>query len=231
MRHKRRHRSRLAARQRSGRRPLPAAVVRLVQRPVSQRWRERPRCPAPRVAPAAETGSFTPSLAVPHVAVCAACLSTKKRAARVPVCVVNFSGRSDPTNQSRTHWTIAANCFRTLRTIARAIATRHHRAFSLRRARRRQCSSLRFDPAGPGLRALTTPARGTTWAFARWPASDWLGRRPRSEVDAGFPQAYVDVIASVPHGTSSASHPVHAERVSSRRSSGTTPTPHGSPAG
>ena len=45
------------------------------------------------------------------------------------------------------------------------------------------------------------------------------GREKR--VDAGFPQAYVDVIASVPHGTSSASHPVHAERVSSRRPQGT----------
>lgn len=38
------------------------------------------------------------------------------------------------------------------------------------------------------------------------------GREKR--VDAGFPQAYVDVSRLCPNGTSSASHPVHAERVS-----------------
>jgi hypothetical protein len=38
------------------------------------------------------------------------------------------------------------------------------------------------------------------------------GREER--VDAGFPQAYVDVSRLCPNGTSSASHPVHAERVS-----------------
>ena len=57
----------------------------------------------------------------------------------------------------------------------------------------------------PGLRALTTPPRGTSWAFARW----WLlhgSTRARDEVDARFAQAYVDVsrlcrTAHPPHRT------------------------------
>lgn len=36
---------------RRGRRRVPTPVQSQVQRPVSQRWRERPRCPAPTVAP------------------------------------------------------------------------------------------------------------------------------------------------------------------------------------
>lgn len=40
-----------ASRPSSGRRSLPTAVLLPIERPVSQRWRERPRCPALRVAP------------------------------------------------------------------------------------------------------------------------------------------------------------------------------------
>jgi hypothetical protein len=40
----------------NGRRSLPPAVIRPGQRPMSQQWRERPRCPGPRVAPGADDG-------------------------------------------------------------------------------------------------------------------------------------------------------------------------------
>lgn len=40
----------------NGRRSLPPATRGMSERPVSQQWRERPRCPGPRVAPGSDDG-------------------------------------------------------------------------------------------------------------------------------------------------------------------------------
>ena len=82
-----------------------------------------------------------------------------------------------------------------------------------RRSRRRAIAFLMLAPCSassmlsaplrpgpwPGIRALTTPTRGTFQQLCD-------GRQPvdHSEtVDAGIAQAYVDIITSVPHGTPS----------------------------
>lgn len=64
-----------------------------------QRWRERPRCPASRVTQAVGTGSFTPSLVVPHVAVSAHSLC---RTNAPPACISlcpDFAGTRRPMNR------------------------------------------------------------------------------------------------------------------------------------
>lgn len=71
----------------NGRRSLPPAVIRLGPRPVSQQWRERPRCPGRGVAPGSADG------VVHAIAGRVACHSPRsqfvrdKRAARVAVSV------------------------------------------------------------------------------------------------------------------------------------------------
>jgi len=81
--------SKLAAHGRNGpscgRRSVPTARVRLVHRPVSQRWCERPRCLGPRVAPALGDGVVHTIAGYAAVPVCAAGFARKKGAARVPV--------------------------------------------------------------------------------------------------------------------------------------------------
>ena len=60
----------LAASTASRRRSVPPSPSEPLSQLLNQRWRERPRCPASPLTPAVETGSFTPSLVVPRVAVC-----------------------------------------------------------------------------------------------------------------------------------------------------------------
>ena len=148
--------------------------MRLVHRPVSQRWRERPRCLALRVAPALGDGVVHAIAGRARVSrVCAARFVRKKRAARVPVRVVVFLRTTQPTNQ-RAHWQdVRALLPESARrspyqlcacTIAHSILVPCSASSML-------FAALRPGPR-PGLRALTTPARGTTWAIARWPVSD-----------------------------------------------------------
>jgi hypothetical protein len=72
----------------------------------------------------------------------------------------------------------------------------------------------------PGLRALTTPPRGTFSATTRWSATCRSLEDHSKRVDAGIAQAYVDIITSVPHGTPSvrrhglrSAHPASAHRA------------------
>ena len=142
-----------------------------VSQSVNQRWRERPRCPALRLTPGAlETGSFTPSLVVSHVAVCAP-VRAGERAARVPVFVSRFaakkSGRGNRTEIGsracpcspgrRCHVLRSRSSRRTIAPLMLAPCSASSMLFASLRPGRR-----------PGLRALTTPPRGTRWAIARW---------------------------------------------------------------
>jgi hypothetical protein len=55
---------------------------------------------------------------------------------------------------------------------------------------------------GPGLRALTTPARGTDWPLRDGGQSD----EDHNDVDEHVDRAYGGLITSVPHGTPPVRH-------------------------
>ena len=115
----------------SGRRSVPTASVRLVHRPVSQRWCERPRCPALRVAPAPGDG-VVHTIAGRALCHCLCRFVRKKRAARVPVCVDPVSPDNPPDKSARTLAGCAATFSGILATNAVPIACLHHRAFDSR---------------------------------------------------------------------------------------------------
>jgi len=153
-----------------GRRSVPTASVRLVHRPVRQRWCERPRCPALKVAPA-------PGHRVVHTVAGRArcqCLCTafrQEETRRPPACARRAVSPDNPTeNSGCTLGRSAATSSGVLATNAVLIARLHHRAFDSR-AVLGVVNALRCAPTRPrpGLRALTTPPRGTIWAIARWP--------------------------------------------------------------
>ena len=178
----------------SGRRSVPTASVRLVHRPVSQRWCERPRCPALRVAPApgdgvvhAIAGRARVSLSVQPIC--------QEETRRPPACARGSVSPDNPPDKSaRTLGGCAATSSGILATNAVPIARLHHRAFDSRAVlgvvNALRCASTR---PRPGLRALTTPARGTTWAIARWPGF-LMARAPRERTPSrrrpGTPSGY-----------------------------------------
>jgi len=147
----------------SGRRPVPAVCQRRCARRVHHRWRERPRCPGPRVAPGHPGG-------VVH-AIAGAVLDRapwgsfvgRIRAARVsrtplrscsaigtdvePLCAVT----SSPT------WGQIETVCRACRGGARIACSRLAPC-----SRSSRLSAPRRPGHRPGLRALTTAARGTS---------------------------------------------------------------------
>ena len=214
----------------SGRRRLPTASARHVHRPVSQRWRERPRCPALRVAPGRRRRGRSRhrwpcrmSAALP----CVCPQRTRRPRDRV---------RGSICPDDRPHQSVGELNRPIAMLSARCVCNhaRRSRPGNIAHVSLAPCSasSMLYAPLRPGrrpgLRALTTPARGTVMAFARCleiPGQRFdRGQRCCTPVDASAFEAYSLAIVGVLRGTSSASHSVHAERVSSRRSSSTTPT-------
>ena len=153
----------LAARTPVRRRYVPPSLPESVPQSLNQRWRERPRCPASRVTLGRRDG-------VVHVIVGrAACRCLRahvvqdERAARVHVFVSKFAGTKLPTKPTeigpRTfHGFSGRNvatldpdfCCRTIAISMLAPCSASSMLFASLRPGRR-----------PGLRALTTPARGT----------------------------------------------------------------------
>lgn len=161
-----------------GRRSLPPAVIRPGQRPVSQQWRERPRYPGPRVAPGSDDGvvhaiagrvrcrgprsQFVRDKRAARVAVSvAASFRTSTVRARAPICPRTGPVPSEPTRRG----------------LRRAVRTRTITPLMVAPC---SASSMLFAPLRPGrrpgLRALTTPARGASRALARWPGCLGLDR-------------------------------------------------------
>ena len=156
-------------------------------------------------------GSFTPSLVVPRVAVCEP--RSCSRIAR-PVCMLR--GQMRPQK--------CADVFRQDRFAHEPRFSRRTHAASLARSNRTTIASMMLAPCSassmlsaslrpgqwPGLRALTTPARGTVWQL-----------RDGGERDDGFTtiltrtstRAYGGLITSVPHGTPPVSPQRHPERA------------------
>ena len=91
----------LAASTSSRRRSVPPSLPEPVSQSLNQRWRERPRCPAPPVTPGRRDGVVH---AIVGRAACH-CLRAQfvqdERAARVHVFVSRFAGTMRPTNRHR----------------------------------------------------------------------------------------------------------------------------------
>jgi len=162
----------LAAEPRSRRRSLPPSLSVSVSQSVNQRWRERPRCPASPVTPGRRDG-------VVHAIVGRAagrCLRAQvvhdERAARCARVRVQFR-RDEAADESHKKWARARpNVSRKERRLLRIqipLPTIAHFRLAPCSASSLLFASLR-PGRRPGLRALTTPARGTTWAIARWSA-------------------------------------------------------------
>ena len=148
---KRLYRSNLPRARPSRRRSVPPSLPEPVSQSLNQRWRERPRCPAPRVTPGRRDGVVH---AIVGRAACR-CLRSTVRAGRTrrprALCSCRDSAgqrsrRMHAANRSRAHPCSPGTARHTL---GSRLLRLHHRAVRCwRRARRRQCSSLRFDPAG-----------------------------------------------------------------------------------
>jgi hypothetical protein len=179
----------------SGRRSVPAANAPWCQRRRHQRWSERPRCRDPRVALAlSEAGSFTPSLVLSNVAASERCLSG---GSAPPVCLVPLSDHPEKCDHelARTDRSFRDNFARRTRSSSARVSRRS----SIAPVSLVPCSpsSMLFAALrpghGPGLRALTTAARGTVWALTRcWhflDVDDNIARAHVHEVDARWAEA------------------------------------------
>jgi len=192
-----------ASRPSSGRRSPPTAVLLPIERPVSQRWRERPRCPALRLAP----GPWRRGRSR-HRRPCAVSLSVQPVSSgrnAPPTCRCAWSCLSgQPTREISAH--IGKMCGQLLPESVRRpsvpIARLHHRAFESRAVlgvvNALRCASTRHRAGPAGIddacaRHVHGPLRD-----GRNPGGvDGREKSSRSrgevEVDAGFRQAYVDV--------------------------------------
>ena len=162
----------LAASTASRRRSVPPSLSVPVSQSLNQRWRERPRCPALASGPRPSRRGRSR-----HRWSCRMSLSartgrarrTRRPRARVRV-QIRRNEAADESHRNR---------------LARVpMFSRKERRFCGSRSRCRTIAHFMLAPCSassmlfaslrpgrrPGLRALTTPARGTTWAIARWPA-------------------------------------------------------------
>jgi len=218
----------LAARPQRRRRSLPPSPSVPMSGSVHQRWRERPRCPALRVTPGRRDGVVHAIVGRVRCRRPGASVVEEERAhprarshVRIhreqPVDESHGNRLLRATGLSRWHVTFAEPAFGRA-TIAISILV--------------PCSASSMLSAAlrpgqlPGLRALTTPARGTFSAIARW----WSACRWLEEVDPEITQAYVGNITSVPHGTPSvrrhgqrSAHPDGAHRARHRAQNLNTP--------
>ncbi len=156
-----------AAHSKSRRRSVPPRSRTPVPMSQHQRWRERPRCPASRVTQAVGTGSFTPSLVVSNVAVSAHSLC---RTNAPPACISSrpdFAGTTRPMNRME----IVRACTQVSRRKHHVCGPRSwYRTIAFLMLAPCSAPSMLFASLRPGrwpgLRALTTPPRGTSGSYA-----------------------------------------------------------------
>ncbi len=180
------------------RRSVPTRRSMPVPRSLHQRWRERPRCSASPLTPGCRDGvvhAIAGRVPCPcrHVQ-----FVQEHRAARVPTCVPTCDRRRRPAMRvavgSRAVPAFLQISSRSLvmidpPTIAPTMLAPCSASSML--------SALLRPGPRPGLRALTTPARGTHGQLRDGGPCDASGMG----VDERFTQAYVDRITPVPHGT------------------------------
>ena len=138
----------LAASTTSRRRSVPPSPPEPVSQLLNQRWRERPRCPASLVAPGRRDG-------VVHAIVGrAACRCPRAQfvqdegAAREHLVVSRFAGTRRPMSCTEIGSRACSSFHKKVARTNPDLAAAPSRISCWRRAQRRQCSSLRFDPAG-----------------------------------------------------------------------------------
>ena len=190
---------RLASGARPRRRLVPPSSSVQVSQRVNQRWRERPRCPALRVTPGCRDGVVHAIVGGVAGRRFRAVNVQDERAAGVHVFASRFAGRIRLANQTEIS---SGTC---------QVYSRPKQHGCRLRSSRRTIALLMLPPCSassmlsaplrpgpwPGIRALTTPTRGTFQQLCD-------GRQPVDHskmVDAGIAEAYVDIITSVPHGT------------------------------
>ena len=204
---KRLYRSTLPRSARSRRRSVPPSLSVSVSQSVNQRWRERPRCPAPPVTPGRRDGVVH---AIVGRAACR-CLRAQvvqdERAARVHVVRVEIRRNNAADESNRNRFARVAHVSRNERRVLRIqIQPSHHRAFHAG-AVLGVVNALRF--------ASTRPAAGPSGiddACARHDVgllrdgrlSDDSGGPRKARLTRDFAQAYVDVSRLCP-----TAHPPH----------------------
>ncbi len=195
-----------AAHSTARRRSLPTRLMAPVPMSQYQRWRERPRRRALRLTPGCPDGSFTPSLVVSRVAVCEpSCAGEPRRPRahsrgqkRADVFRRNRFAHERRSPEEHDHdLDFDSNCT----PIAPMMLVPCSASSML-------SASLRPGP-WPGLRALTTPARGTHWQLR----DGGHLMTVHNDLDANITRAYGGLITSVPHGTPPVSPQRHPERA------------------
>ena len=143
-----------------------------VSQSLNQRWRERPRCPALPVTPGRRDGVVHAIVGRAACRCLRAQLVQDERAARVHVFVSRFAGTNAADESHRNRFARVA------------MFPGRNVAFCGSRSRRRTIAPFMLAPCSassmlfaslrpgrwPGLRALTTPPRGTCLALTRWSA-------------------------------------------------------------
>ena len=152
-------------------------------------------------------GSFTPSLVVSRVAVCVSPSACPVRAGEPRRRVHLARARGDPRSVPACSARIGSLTSRVLPQNACWFCgqiKRHHHRIDHAGAVLGVVNALRSASTRPwpGLRALTTPARGTAGQLRDGGRSD----EAHNDVDDDIAQAYVGLIPSVPHGTPPVRH-------------------------
>ena len=156
------------------RRSVPPSPSVSVSQSVNQRWRERPRCPALRVTPGRRDGVVHAIVGRAACRCLRAHVVQDERAARAHVFVSRFAGTNAACKRNRNQFVRVALCSRQKRHVCGSRF--RHRTIAPFMLAPCSASSMLFASLRPGrrpgLRALTTPPRGTSWAIARWSATD-----------------------------------------------------------
>ena len=152
-----------ASRPSIGRRSLPTAVLPPVHGPMSQRWRERPRCPALTAVPSPWRRGRSRHRWPCRVSLSVECVCPgRTRQPRAPDLSLVL-----PNNKHRNQRAHLSDMPPTSSGRMRSVRTHGPGAVTIAHVSLAPCSasSMLFAPlrpgTGPGLRALTTPVRGT----------------------------------------------------------------------
>lgn len=198
---------RLAADEQPRRRSVPPSSSVLVSQSVNQRWRERPRCPVLRVTPGRRDG-------VVHAIVgSAACdrlpahVEHDKRAARAARFRVEVRRNNAACKRNSNQFVRVALVPGTMSRLQIQIQASHHRADHAG-AVLGVVNALRFASTRPAAGPSGIDDAGARHDLGYCAMAGFLMTRGREKrVDAGFPQAYLDVsrlcpTAHPPHRTS-----------------------------
>lgn len=151
-----------AAYQTTRRRSVPTRPTTPMPRSQQERWRERPRRRARHVTPGRPDG-VVHAIAGPGPCRCLrAQFEQENRAARVSICATRSNSTTGPVSSLGIGSLTSRVVLQNTTTTCVPIVTRHHRAMMLAPCSASSMLSASLRPGRwPGLRAWTTPPRGT----------------------------------------------------------------------